>query len=583
MDRMDVMDTMDAISWPHRHRVMPPTASFRAVCLACMGLFAAVGALGHDLPIHPAAVQPVAMEPVVPVDGPTRQVTLRVVDAKTGAPLPAVLRVRRDGGAVLALPGLLPRATGISAQSFGESAHSHLASWYVLDGEAEVLLPGEALTIEAMHGLEYARGHAHLESGAESAEIRLNRVYNRADAGLVAGNVHLHLQQMAHAEALHYAGAVARADGLDMVFVSYLERAEADAEYTSNHFTRADLAQLSAETGVVFGWGEEYRHNFHRQAGYGHAMILDLARLILPASLGPDITKMGDDSQPLRPGLLQARAQQATLLWCHNRMGHEDIPSWVAGILDGQIVFDQGSVGGYEDGFYGYLNVGLQVPLATGTDWFYRDMAMTYVEAPQPVTTATWLEALRAGKSFITNGPLLDFRVNGRGPGAALAVDRGGSLTAAVEAVGQDDFGAVELVVNGHVVASAATTRGVDRYTARLETPVTANEPLWIAARVAPFDGPYDRPEPEPIGFNAYGKPLFAHTSPVYVAVDGEGVFDEDAARGLIAELEESKATIAAVGQFADATARNNVIALYDEAIATLEARITQHKGPATE
>jgi hypothetical protein len=100
------------------------------------------------------------------------------------------------------------------------------------------------------------------------------------------------------------------------------------------------------------------------------------------------------------------------------------VPNWLAGRLDAQNIFDGGSHGGYEDSFYRYLNAGLRVPFSTGTDWFMYDFSRCYARVEGELTPETWLAALRAGRTFITNGPLLEFRVNDSGLGDTIALDQ---------------------------------------------------------------------------------------------------------------------------------------------------------------
>ena len=62
-----------------------------------------------------------------------------------------------------------------------------------------------------------------------------------------------------------------------------------------------------------------------------------------------------------------------------------------------------------------------------------------------------WIAALRGGRTFVTNGPLLFLTVNGQGPGATV---RGADpLKVEVRAVSRVPFERVEIVLNGAVVA----------------------------------------------------------------------------------------------------------------------------------
>mgnify|MGYP007046929169 CR=1 FL=1 len=548
----------------------------RAFYIFWVCIFVGVGAYGHDGGHDRPGPQPEALllsRTDVPIGFPLREVVLRLVDEATGAALDGLIRVRDGRGKLVGVPKLLSRTAGLSERSMGPAAFSHMDSWSVLSGVQVLSLPKEPLMVEAFNGLEWAVASAELAPSTTSLSIPLKRIYNREEAGYVSGNVHLHLQRMSPRAAEQYATEVARADGCDVVFLSYLERTGADENYTSNRFTREDLARFSSESGVLFGWGEEYRHNFPKQPGYGHVMFLDIQDLVLPASFGADIMKVGNDDGVLRTGIEVARAQGATTLWCHNTRGLEDIPSWLHGIIDGHTIFDEGSTGSYAAGPYRYLNVGLKVPFATGTDWFIKDMAMTYVAVDGPVSTKSWLAALRDGKSFISNGPLLSLTVDGHGLGETIGLTESGTVAVKGRVVGRDDFGLVEVVVNGDVVAEVNVVSRDGFYEAVIEEAIAIEEAGWVALRVPFHGGSYDKPGALSTGFNAYGKPLFGHTSPVYITMNGERAFKADAAKSLIAELEASKVLIREVGEYTNDGERAKVLALYDEAIGVLTKR----------
>ena len=75
-------------------------------------------------------------------------------------------------------------------------------------------------------------------------------------------------------------------------------------------------------------------------------------------------------------------------------------------------------------------------------------------------------------------------------------------------------------------------------------------------------------------GQNELGKPLFAHTSPIYVTVNGQRLFRPDVARGLLSEMEAGQAQINAKGTFANDLEREAVLRVYREASAALKAQI---------
>ena len=215
-----------------------------------------------------------------------------------------------------------------------------------------------------------------------------------------------------------------QADGLDLVFVSLLRRIPDERDYITNTLTDGDLGRLS-QGGVLFGNGEEHRHNFGPGGeGFGHVMLLNILKRIEPVSIGPGIMKEGTDGIPLQRGIRTAREDGATVIWCHNTFGHEDIPNWVAGLVHAQNIFDGGDHGSYEDTFYRYLNVGMKVPFSTGTDWFIYDFSRVYVPIAGELTSKKWLAELAAGKSYITNGVFLELTADGKPIGETIAARR---------------------------------------------------------------------------------------------------------------------------------------------------------------
>src|SRR5262249_38675612 len=218
-------------------------------------------------------------------------------------------------------------------------------NWYALPAQATLVVPRARLRVEAFHGLEtWLAAHEIDLSGKdnETLTISLKQFYSAEAQGLRAGNTHLHLMKLTHAEMDRYLRLVPQADGLDLVFVSLLRRIPDERDYISNTLTAGDLGRLS-QAGVLFGNGEEHRHNFGPGGeGFGHVMLLNILKWIEPVSIGPGIMKDGTDGIPLQRGIRTARDDGATVIWCHNTFGHEDIPNWVSGLVHAQNIFDGG-------------------------------------------------------------------------------------------------------------------------------------------------------------------------------------------------------------------------------------------------
>ncbi len=483
---------------------------------------------------------------------------LSLVDADTREPLTGLVRITTADGGVQMLEELFNRGTGLR--------QSHASrQWSVLIGSATVSVPREKFTIEALCGLETELASRTIDlAGKSSAEVTLPlvRFGHAAESGWRNGNTHLHLRSLTRNQADRYLMSISRADGLELVFVSYLRRAGAEQSYISNTYTERQLQQLSGD-GVTFSYGEEHRHNIGPgDEGYGHVMFLNIKELIRPVSIGPGIMGAGHDSPALRRGIDKARHDGATAIWCHNAFGFEEVPDWIAGVLDAHNIFDGGSRGSYEDTFYRFMDIGLRVPFSTGTDWFIYDFSRVYVEVDEPLTVERWLKGLEQGKTFITNGPLLEFSLGKHPPGDVVRLGKPRELNISAHATGRCDFETIEVIYNGRIVQSAPSRPVDGHFEARINAPLPIGEPGWIALRISSQQK------------NELGAQLFGHTSVIYVEIAGKTIFKPEAAEELIADMNDAVRTIREKASFADDKQAEDVLDVYREGIASLRERL---------
>ncbi len=507
-----------------------------------------------------------------PQAGATCALSIKLVDADSKQPLAGLVRVKRADGSAVPLAGLVNRGTKLR--------NNHPAKeWFALLHPTAVSVPREQLTVEAFSSLETELVRATVDLRArDKHELTLAvKFFDRpAQRGWRNGNTHLHLQGLTRAQADDYLRAIPRADGLELLFVSHLERAVADRDYISNNYTLADLREFE-RGGVLFGNGQEHRHNFEGfGAGYGHVMFLNISKLVQPVSIGRGIMKEGPDWPPLHRGVKSAHADGATVVWCHNTFGHEDVPNWLAGLVHAHNIFDGGTHGGYEDTYYRFLNAGLRVPFSTGTDWFIYDFARTHARVDGPLTEKSWLAALAAGRTFIGNGPLLELRAGANDIGDTVKLAKPGPLKFTASARGRGDFKRIELIHDGKP-AQATVARAVGgHFEAELEHTVNFTESGWVALRVQSGALPVGPDAPaRPSGpKNEMDEPLFGHTSAIYVEVAGKPVFKPTAARELIADMEAAVKDITAKGQFANDAQRDEVLKVYRDGIAEMSRRL---------
>ena len=519
----------------------------------------------------PALVSVLVMLAVLAAAGskPTEscRVTLQLVDAETGETKAGVIQILTSDGERIPLPELFKRGTGLD-----DSLSIH--EWSVVPGKSIINVPAQKLTIDALSGLETERLSRIVDlTGKSEATVRLPlvRFYRRAENQQVAGNTHLHLMKLSRADCDQYLREIPKSDDLDVLFLSYLERVGADREYTSNNYNRDDLAALTVESGVLFGNGEEHRHNFAGFGeGYGHVMLLNIRELIQPVSIGPGIMKTGTDGIPLTRGIQQARKDGATAIWCHNVFGFEAEPNWVLGRLDAMNIYDGGRRAGFKERFYPLLNLGLKVPFSTGTDWFMYDFSRVYVRMDKPTTIDNWLDGLSSGRSYITNGPLFRFNVDQAEIGDTLSLDRPRAVSVLGQVEGRIDFVQAEIVVNGEVVALARTRKVGNHFLAEIKQSISVNHAGWIALRIPPpnlTDTGAATPK------NEFGHGLYGHTSPIYLEVGGRSAFDPRVAEALLDQMRAAQAAISEQGVFESPETKARVLDVYDDAAARLEAR----------
>ena len=192
--------------------------------------------------------------------------------------------------------------------------------------------------------------------------------------------------------------------------------------------------------------------------------------------------------------------------------------------------------------YYHFLDLGFPLTALAGSDfpWCGRNKAFGaaedegarigdarfYTHVDGPLTFDGWLRGVKAGQTFVTSGPMLDFKVDDALPGATLERKDGDTLHVVVEARGHASdvpLRDLELVVHGEVVkAVSAQEPGQSTERLRLSHDLRlGGHGVWIAAR-------------------ARGGPTqAAHTTPVYVRVDGTG-FENPATAQRYLQLSES-------------------------------------------
>jgi hypothetical protein len=181
------------------------------------------------------------------------------------------------------------------------------------------------------------------------------------------------------------------------------------------------------------------------------------------------------------------------------------------------------------EGTYGAWNLGFRVTPTGGSDFpFGRQRTLGdspfFVKVEGKFTAQNWVDGLRDGRTYVSNGPHVDFDVDGALPGDVVALPEGGPVQVHVRArvnATLDALKEIALVVGGDVVARKSAGAG-EESELRFATTVDAPSSRWIAVRVE-------------------GRRTVAHTNAVYLQVAGEPSWRRD---GLAARLAASEAKL---------------------------------------
>jgi hypothetical protein len=170
--------------------------------------------------------------------------------------------------------------------------------------------------------------------------------------------------------------------------------------------------------------------------------------------------------------------------------------------------------------WYRLLNCGFRLPAGAGTDAMTNYASLrgplgtdrVYVQSPLPMNRANWYAALKAGKTFATNGPLLQLSVGGVGIGGELTLPSARRVPVKITLRSNVAVDHLQLIRNGEVALDLPLTG--KRTSADTTISVEVGQSSWFVLRA------YSDKAIEPI-LDIYP---FGTTSPVYVSLAGKPV-----------------------------------------------------------
>ena len=435
--------------------------------------------------------------------------------------------------------------------------------FFYADGTFEIDVPPGPTIVTLERGFEHSLASESIDLAAgETRELTLSsrRFVDMKSQGWISGDTHIHWVTNAWNVdlPLEHLSLVQKAEDLRVVNnLTLLHRTTVDAFVKPSQAPMGPIRNFCSDDYHI-EMAEEYRN----QNLYGHLCFLNLKWLVLPIGTGPQIA--GDDSldYPInKTAILQAREQGGISIEAHGVGANHELPlNAVHGLTDSLDQIDP-------DDYYRLLDCGFQLPLTNGSDHPARiaGCARAYVKIDGEFAYEKWIDGIRRGRTFTTSGPLLSLTVNNRNVGDVLTTTATETLQIQVTAKSRFPLGRVQILSNGVVLREIETQ---DKE-AELTITMPAGESRWIVARCSRNDQ-----------WNAIWHSDIAHTSAVYVHVDGKPVFREEAAHEWIDRMRLHIRDIQTKGLFGNATQRTEALAYAGESIRRYERLMAIRSQP---
>ncbi len=374
------------------------------------------------------------------------------------------------------------------------------------------------MIVDVARGFEYEpiRQKLHIAPEQRELELRLKRWCHMAADGWYSGDSHVHF--------LSAQGSHTEANGEDLNVVNMLQSQWGSLFTDKQEFTGAP--SISDDGKSIVYVSQENRQHF-----LGHLILWGLKGPVMPwCSDGPSEAEMGGTLEvTMSDWADQTHVQGGTVVIPHLPNPNGEPATLIAtGRADAVEMLRHAEFNHHE--YYRYLNCGYKLPLVGGTDKMSSDVPVgiyrTYAKIGdgQEFTYDTWCKAVTAGRTVHSGGPMLTFSVDGHEIGDTVALPgNGGTVEVAAEAECIFPIHCLQVVQEGKVVAEASEPTGARKLNLKAKVKVEGHS--WLAARVA---GPRYESIPH---YDGWGRGIFAHTSPVYIACGGEWwMFDQETA-----------------------------------------------------
>lgn len=488
---------------------------------------------------------------------PAAKIKIGTRDAATGERRPARVSLYASDKKFYAPPNQLPR--------LGEDGTKYFYS----SGDFEIEVPAGRLTVTAAGGLraEPVTQTIIIKEGVNPpVDLRLRQLAIPELNGWHSGTTHAHLNYGGtfHGRLKDLATA-AEAEDLSVINMLVANKDNRVIDY--QHFIEAGKPSPGFAAKRLLLIGQEYRPSF-----YGHIILLNMrGQLLAPFTVGLAGTALESHFPSNTDMLRAAKSEGAIAGYAHGFSGDKDplegslgsaraFPVDAAlGAVD-LLEWSQPSEGAFFP-WYALLNCGLMIPACGGEDSI---LSLSYGSVPggvrtfvytgrQSVDPDEWFRGLKAGRSFVTTGPLMQFRISGRLPGERLALDApGGEITVEGWVESLNPLDKVELVFNGEVVRRF--TLDADRRKSVFKERIPVTRSGWFHLRATANAGRDPR------------RPELAFSNPIQIIVGDQPIRNKASAEYLIRWVDKLQDMARGSLPWRSEAEREKVFAQFEEA-----------------
>ena len=451
---------------------------------------------------------------------PMGRISLRVVDAG-GNPVAARVFVTGADGLAYAPDN----AWMYADDSFDRAERPFEAHYFDTSGVSEITVPAGDVEVDVMRGFENHFEQLKVEVKADSTAhltVKLVPLSGAVDetSNWVSGDVHVHM---------NYAGTY-RNTPAHLVEQAAAENVGIVEDLVVNKEQRIpDMAYFSPQSDAASTGNHLLLHGQEFHTSYwGHLGLLNLTRnFILPGYAAYPNTAAAS-LYPANANVADMGHEQGALVgYVHPFDSFPDpakeepltneLPADVAlGKVDYIEVVGFSDHKSTAEVWYKLLNCGFRLPTAAGTDFMGNYVSLrgpvglnrVYAGVkPGPLQIEPWLAAIKAGRTFATNGPLLRFSLGGQEIGGEVRLQKKQEVRFSAEMHSMVPVDHLQIVCNGKVARELAVETG--RSSAHVDGSIPLEASGWCVLRAFSDKAEYPILDLYP----------YATTSPVYVSM----------------------------------------------------------------